>query len=38
MVIKVKLRKKKISGNKQSLYLDFYTAIPHPATGELRIR
>ena len=38
MVIKVKLRKKKISGNKQSLYLDFYPAIPHPATGELSRR
>ncbi len=34
MVIKVKLREKKISGNRQSLYLDFYPAIPHPETGE----
>lgn len=34
MAIKVKLRKRKISGNRQSLYLDFYPAIPHPETGE----
>jgi integrase len=34
MNIKVKLRQKKISGNRQSLYLDFYPAIPHPETGE----
>ena len=34
MAIKVKLRKKAISGNRQSLYLDFYPAIPHPETGE----
>ena len=34
MAIKVKLREKKISGNRQSLYLDFYPAIPHPKTGE----
>jgi integrase len=34
MAIKVKLREKKISGNKQSLYLDFYPAIPHPGTGK----
>ena len=34
MATKVKLRKKKISGNRQSLYLDFYPAIPHPETGE----
>jgi len=34
MSIKVKLREKKISGNRQSLYLDFYPAIPHPKTGE----
>lgn len=33
MTIKVKLRQKKISGNRQSLYLDFYPAIPHPETG-----
>lgn len=34
MSIKVKLRQKAISGNRQSLYLDFYPAIPHPETGE----
>jgi integrase len=34
MTIKVKLREKEISGNRQSLYLDFYPAIPHPETGE----
>ncbi len=34
MAIKVKLREKKISGNRLSLYLDFYPAIPHPETGE----
>lgn len=34
MAIKVKLRQKTISGNRQSLYLDFYPAIPHPETGE----
>ncbi len=34
MTIKVKLREKGISGNRQSLYLDFYPAIPHPETGE----
>jgi integrase len=34
MSIKVKLRRKAISGNRQSLYLDFYPAIPHPETGE----
>lgn len=34
MIIKVKLREKKILGNKQSLYLDFYPAILHPKTGK----
>lgn len=34
MAIKVKLRQKAISGNRQSLYLDFYPPIPHPKTGE----
>jgi integrase len=34
MAIKVKLREKTISGNRQSLYLDFYPAIPHPETGK----
>lgn len=33
MGIKVKLRQKAISGNRQSLYLDFYPAIPHHETG-----
>jgi integrase len=34
MATKVKLREKPISGNRQSLYLDFYPPIPHPETGE----
>ena len=34
MATKVKLRQKAISGNRQSLYLDFYPAIPHPETGK----
>jgi len=34
MATKVTLRKKKISKGRQSLYLDFYPAIPHPETGE----
>lgn len=34
MATKVKLRKKPISGNRQSLYLDFYPPIPHPETGK----
>lgn len=34
MTTKVKLRQKPISGNRQSLYLDFYPPIPHPETGE----
>lgn len=34
MATKVKLRTKAISGNRQSLYLDFYPPIPHPETGE----
>jgi integrase len=34
MTIKVTLRQKKISKGRQSLYLDFYPAIPHPETGE----
>lgn len=34
MAIKVKLREKTISGNRQSLYLDFYPPIPHPETSE----
>ncbi|WP_152269638.1 tyrosine-type recombinase/integrase [Agriterribacter humi] len=38
MATKVKLRQKPISGNRQSLYLDFYPAIPHPETGKLTRR
>ena len=38
MATKVKLRQKAISGNRQSLYLDFYPAITHPETGELTRR
>lgn len=34
MAVKVKLREKAISGNRKSLYLDFYPAIPNPETGE----
>jgi len=34
MAIKVKLRQKAISKNRQSLYLDFYPEIPHPETGK----
>ena len=34
MVTKVKLLRKTIKGNKQSLYLDFYPAIPNPKTGK----
>jgi integrase len=34
MAIKVTLRKKKISKGRESLYLDFYPAIPHPLTGK----
>jgi len=34
MTIKVALRKKKISKGRESLYLDFYPAIPHPETGK----
>jgi integrase len=34
MITKVTLRKKKITGSKLSLYLDFYPPIPHPETGE----
>jgi len=38
MAIKVKLREKQMSGNRQSLYLDFYPAIPHPKIGTLTRR
>ncbi|MCC6819007.1 MAG: site-specific integrase [Bacteroidia bacterium] len=34
MAVKVKLRKKSISGNRSSLYLDFYPPIPDQETGE----
>lgn len=34
MATKVKLRQKGISGNRQSLYLDFYPPITNPRTGE----
>lgn len=34
MAVKVKLRQKAISGDRQSLYLDFYPAILNPETGE----
>lgn len=34
MAIKVKLRQKAISGERQCLYLDFYPAIPNPKTGK----
>jgi integrase len=33
MAVKIKLRQKAISGNRQSLYLDFYPGIIHPETG-----
>tara|TARA_B110000046_G_scaffold120733_1_gene127385 strand:+ start:870 stop:2027 length:1158 start_codon:yes stop_codon:yes gene_type:complete len=34
MATKVKLREKKISKGRKSLYLDFYPPIPHPESGE----
>ena len=34
MAVKVTLRQKPIQQNRQTLYLDFYPAIPHPETGE----
>ena len=33
MAVKIKLRQKAISGNRQSLYLDFYPGIINPETG-----
>lgn len=36
--MKVTLRSKPISKGRQSLYLDFYPAIPHPETGKLTRR
>lgn len=38
MTTKVKLRQKPISGNRQSLYLDFYPPIEHPESGKLTRR
>lgn len=38
MATKVTLRQKPISGNRQSLYLDFYPPIINPQTGELTRR
>ena len=38
MATKVKLRQKKISKGRKSLYLDFYPPIPHPETGKLTRR
>jgi hypothetical protein len=38
MAIKVTLRQKLISSNRQSLYLDFYPAIKHPETSEFTRR
>lgn len=35
---KVKLRQKQISGDRKSLYLDFYPAIKNSKTGELTRR
>ena len=37
MTTKVTLRQKKISKGRQSLYLDFYPAIPHPETKQFDI-
>ena len=34
MATKVKLRQKKISKGRKSLYLDFYPPVPHPETGK----
>jgi len=36
--VKVKLREKKISKGRRSLYLDFYPAIRHPETGKVTRR
>jgi hypothetical protein len=35
---KVKLRSKPITGNRHTLYLDFYPPVPHPETGKLTRR
>ena len=37
-MIKVKLRTKAITGNRHSMYLDFYPAITDSKTGELTRR
>ncbi len=37
-MIKVKLRSKAITGNRQTLFLDFYPPLPHPVTGNLTRR
>ena len=34
MATKVKLRQRKITNGRKSLYLDFWPPIPHPKTGE----
>ncbi|WKL43003.1 site-specific integrase [Flavobacterium sp. ZE23DGlu08] len=38
MAIKVKLRKRKVTGDRHSLYLDFYPAVVNPQNGELSRR
>jgi hypothetical protein len=38
MTVNVKLLQKLIKGNRYSLYLDYYPAIPHPVTGKLTRR
>lgn len=38
MTIKVKLREKKISEDRHSLYLDFWPPVPHPKNGRLTRR
>lgn len=34
MTVKITIRSKLISKGRESLYLDFYPAIPHPITGK----
>lgn len=38
MAIKVKVRKREISNGRDSIYLDYYPAIPHPKNGRLTRR
>ncbi len=38
MAVKVKLRKYPITGNRQSLYIDYYPAIINPKNGKLTRR